>query len=49
MNLKQLLGLCEHQWEWISQINVVDTFGDRVGTKVHLWCKMCGEAKSKIL
>lgn len=49
MNLKQLLGICEHEWEWVNQVRLVDEYGQNVGTKVHLWCTRCGEAKSERL
>ena len=46
-NLKQLLGICEHIWEEIGQIDVYNGGERPVATKYILQCKKCGKIKKK--
>lgn len=46
MNLKQLLGLCEHKYNIICTINVTTDFGSTY-TRYHLQCERCGVVKTK--
>jgi len=53
MNFKQLLGLCEHVWEFKQEIEVYDiSYG--IGEypnyrKFVLQCSKCGDIKKKII
>lgn len=48
MNLKQLLGICEHKWIEIKKVNVID---DRYtiphAFEYHLKCEKCGNIKKR--
>lgn len=41
MNLKQLLGMCEHEYKIIYHNPICDEVGDKIGDKYHLQCKKC--------
>lgn len=47
MNLKQLLGLCEHKWKVYSEHNLVTSNGAVSGAVLILQCEKCGKIKSK--
>lgn len=42
-NLRQLLGLCEHQWVTIGKYEMMDCDGDIRAYKYHLRCEKCGD------
>ncbi len=46
-NLKQLLGICEHIWNILEKVSLVDEFNDCVGTKYILQCEKCRKIQSK--
>lgn len=45
--LFKLLGLCDHRYKIIRDIDVVDELGDKLYTKYHLQCEKCGKLKTK--
>jgi hypothetical protein len=53
MNLKQLLGICEHKWKQIKEIDVYPTQHGKVISnffeynKFVLQCEKCGTIKKK--
>lgn len=42
MNLKQLLGICEHKWKAINGNDLLDEDCTKVGYLYHLQCEKCG-------
>lgn len=34
-----------HKWEIIREVGIIDDGGNRVGTKYHLQCEICGNIK----
>jgi uncharacterized protein (DUF3820 family) len=55
MNLKQLLGICEHKWKIIKEVKVFGRYSDRVRSDLPesfehiLQCEKCGIVKKKKL
>lgn len=51
INLKQLLGLCEHRWKHVSTTNVYDiSYGRSKNPEYRIWvlqCEKCGKIKKK--
>lgn len=49
--LKKLLGLCEHKWKIIHNINIFENASDEIpcGTKIVLQCEKCGDIKTRTL
>lgn len=45
MNLRKLLGLCEHKWKLMEHWDMVDEYGDKTGHKYILKCEKCGDIK----
>lgn len=50
MNLKQLLGICEHKWillhHW-DMLHAPEDGGGKSGHKYILQCKKCGKIEKK--
>lgn len=49
MNLRKLLGLCEHKWKIHKWSYIIDEYGKKVGIYYNLQCEKCGYIKIKRL
>ncbi len=45
MNLKQLLGICEHKWKLLSTNKILQERKYIIGCVYNLQCEKCGEIK----
>ena len=49
MNLKQLLGICEHKWKIYAHGEIENENGQKIHDKIILQCEKCGKIKRKEL
>ena len=47
--LKQIFGICEHEWFTLQKIRVVNEDNQQIATEYHLKCNKCGKIKGVII